>query len=51
VRVIGVFDKLQKEFELEVGKTALSEMLRDLHKLEALCAEKRNASLPVKRNS
>jgi DNA-binding MarR family transcriptional regulator len=40
VRVIGVFDKLQKEFEREVGKTALGEMLKNLRKLEALCAEK-----------
>ena len=46
VRVIGVFDKLQKEFEREVGKTALGEMLRNLRKLEALCEEKRNASRP-----
>jgi DNA-binding MarR family transcriptional regulator len=37
VRVIGVFDKLQKEFEREVGKTVLREMLKSLHKLEALC--------------
>jgi DNA-binding MarR family transcriptional regulator len=40
VRVIGVFDKLQKEFEREVGKTAFGEMLKNLRKLEALCAEK-----------
>jgi len=44
VRVIGVFDRLQKEFEREVGKTALGEMLRSLRKLEALCTEKQNAS-------
>jgi DNA-binding MarR family transcriptional regulator len=44
VRVIGVFDKLQKEFEREVGKTALGEMLKNLRKLEALCAEKQSAS-------
>jgi DNA-binding MarR family transcriptional regulator len=36
VRVIGAFDKLQKEFENEVGKTALSEMLKAIRKLEAL---------------
>src|SRR5271166_1037736 len=38
VRVIGVFDKLQKEFEREVGKTALAETLKNLRKLEALSA-------------
>jgi DNA-binding MarR family transcriptional regulator len=37
VRVIGAFDKLQKEFEQEIGKTALGEMLKALHKLEARC--------------
>ncbi len=45
VRVIGIFDKLQKEFEREVGKTALGETLKNLRKLEALCMEKQNASL------
>jgi DNA-binding MarR family transcriptional regulator len=44
VRVIGVFDKLQMEFEREVGKTALGEMLKSLHKLEALCGKKQSAS-------
>jgi DNA-binding MarR family transcriptional regulator len=44
VRVIGVFDKLQKEFEREVGKTALGETLKNLRKLEALCTEKQSAS-------
>lgn len=38
MRVIGTFDKLQKEFENEIGKTALAEMLRALHKLDALSA-------------
>lgn len=38
MRVIGAFDKLQKEFENEIGKTALAEMLRALHKLDALSA-------------
>jgi DNA-binding MarR family transcriptional regulator len=42
VRVIGVFDKLQREFEREVGKTALSAILKDLHKLEELCANKQS---------
>jgi DNA-binding MarR family transcriptional regulator len=38
VRVIGAFDKLQKAFEQEVGKAALSEMLRSIRKIEALFA-------------
>jgi len=40
LRVIGAFDKLQKQFEQEVGKTALREMLKDLRKIEALFADK-----------
>lgn len=40
LRAIGAFDKLQKEFEQEIGKTALREMLKNLRKLEALYAEK-----------
>lgn len=39
VRVIGAFDKLQKEFEREIGKTALGEMLKSLRSIEALYAE------------
>lgn len=35
LRVIAAFDRLQKEFESEVGKTALAEMLKSLRKLEA----------------
>ena len=38
LRVIAAFDRLQKEFEEEVGKTALKEMLKNLRKLEALFA-------------
>lgn len=38
VRVIGAFDKLQNEFEQEIGKTALAEMLKSLRKLESLIA-------------
>lgn len=38
LRVIAAFDKLQKEFEEEVGKTALSEMLRTVRKLELVFA-------------
>ena len=38
LRVMGAFDKLQKEFEEEIGKTALSEMLKAIRKLEAMFA-------------
>jgi DNA-binding MarR family transcriptional regulator len=38
LRVIGAFDKLQKEFEEEIGKTTLSEMLKAIRKLEARVA-------------
>lgn len=34
LRVIAAFDKLQMEFEKEVGKTALGEMLKTLAKLQ-----------------
>ena len=34
LRVIAAFDKLQKEFESEIGKAALGEMLKALAKLE-----------------
>ncbi|WP_263358475.1 MarR family winged helix-turn-helix transcriptional regulator [Acidicapsa ligni] len=40
LRVIGTFDKLQKEFEDTVGKIALSRMLETLRTLEALNIEK-----------
>lgn len=40
VRVIGAFDKLQKEFEKEIGKTALGEMLQSLRRIEALFVQK-----------
>jgi DNA-binding MarR family transcriptional regulator len=36
LRVIGALDKLQKEFEGEIGKTALQEMLRAIRKLEGI---------------
>jgi DNA-binding MarR family transcriptional regulator len=39
LRVIAAFDRLQKEFEQEVGKAALGETLNNLRKLEALFAE------------
>jgi len=38
MRVIGAFDALQKEFEDEIGKTALGEMLKALRRLEARAA-------------
>jgi DNA-binding MarR family transcriptional regulator len=34
LRVIAAFDKLQKEFEEEIGKSQLAEMLKTLRKLE-----------------
>ena len=34
LRVIAVLDKLQREFEAEIGKGALGEMLKTLRKLE-----------------
>jgi DNA-binding MarR family transcriptional regulator len=39
MRVIGAFDKLQNEFEEEIGKPALGEMLKSLRRLEALFTE------------
>ena len=39
LRVIGAFDRLQHEFEKEIGKAALGETLRSLRRLEALCTE------------
>jgi DNA-binding MarR family transcriptional regulator len=35
LRVIAWFDSLEKEFEGEIGKTALSEMLQSIGRLEA----------------
>jgi DNA-binding MarR family transcriptional regulator len=35
LRVIAIFDSLQREFEGEIGKSALAEMLKLLCKLEA----------------
>ena len=40
MRVIGAFDRLQHEFEEEIGKTALGQMLLSLRRLEALFAER-----------
>jgi DNA-binding MarR family transcriptional regulator len=39
LRVIAAFDQLQKEFESEIGKTALGEMLKAIKKLEAKAAQ------------
>jgi DNA-binding MarR family transcriptional regulator len=36
LRVIRAFDKLQAEFEKEIGKTVLSDTLKTIRKLEAL---------------
>jgi DNA-binding MarR family transcriptional regulator len=36
LRVIAAFDKLQKEFEDEIGKGPLNDMLKLIRKLEAL---------------
>jgi DNA-binding MarR family transcriptional regulator len=38
LRVIAAFDKLQKEFEDEVGKKELGEMLKAIRELEARAA-------------
>ena len=38
VRVIAALDRMQKEFENEIGKAALAEMIRSLRKLEARAA-------------
>ncbi len=40
LRVIAAFDRLQKEFEQEVGKSALSETLKTVRKLESVFAVK-----------
>jgi DNA-binding MarR family transcriptional regulator len=36
LRVIAAFDKVQREFEDEVGKSALREMLKSLRRIEAM---------------
>ena len=38
LRVIAALDRLQKDFETEIGRSALAEMLRSLRKLEACAA-------------
>jgi DNA-binding MarR family transcriptional regulator len=40
LHVIAAFDRLQREFEVEVGKERLGEMLKAIRKLEALSAVK-----------
>jgi DNA-binding MarR family transcriptional regulator len=40
LRVIAALDRLQKEFEREIGKADLSEMLKSIRKLEARAAVK-----------
>jgi DNA-binding MarR family transcriptional regulator len=38
LRVIAALDRMQNEFEDEIGRTALAEMLRSIRKLEARAA-------------
>jgi hypothetical protein len=38
LRVIVALDRLQKDFEGEIGKSALAELLRSLRKLELRAA-------------
>jgi DNA-binding MarR family transcriptional regulator len=40
VRVIAAFDRLQKEFEGEIGKAPLAEMLKAIRKLEVRAGER-----------
>lgn len=40
LRVIAALDRLQREFEAEIGKPALGEMLRTLRRLEGAFAAK-----------
>ena len=40
LRVIAALDKLQRDFELEIGKSPLAEMLRTLRQLERLAEQK-----------
>ena len=35
LRVIAALDRMQKDFEVEIGKTAFNEMLKSLRKLES----------------
>ena len=39
LRVIAALDRLQKEFEGEIGRPALADMLRSIRKLEARAAQ------------
>ncbi|MGD0799933.1 MAG: MarR family transcriptional regulator [Terracidiphilus sp.] len=43
VRVIGVFDKMQRDFEREIGKTLLADTLKNLSRLEAFSVGKQSA--------
>jgi hypothetical protein len=38
MRVISALDRMQNEFEREIGKSNLAEMLRSIRKLEARAA-------------
>jgi DNA-binding MarR family transcriptional regulator len=46
LRVIRAFDKLQAEFEKEIGKSVLSDTLAVIRKLEALVPGKMQSSTP-----
>jgi DNA-binding MarR family transcriptional regulator len=46
LRVIRAFDKLQAEFEKEIGKSVLSDTLKVIRKLEALVPDKMRSSTP-----
>jgi DNA-binding MarR family transcriptional regulator len=38
VRVAGILDRMQRDFEEKVGATKLERMLEELHSVEELCA-------------
>jgi DNA-binding MarR family transcriptional regulator len=38
VRVAGILDRMQRDFEEKVGATKLEAMLEELHSVEELCA-------------
>ncbi len=40
LRVIAALDRMQKEFESEIGKSALADMLKSIRKLEARASVK-----------
>jgi DNA-binding MarR family transcriptional regulator len=40
LRVVSAFEKLQRSFEREIGKPAMSEMLTSIHRLEGIFPRK-----------